>query len=630
MGMRTLQAIDDFSTPPTALGIRAEPFSGMLSSYDYFIVGIYLVFLASTGLVFKRFNKNTTDYFAGGFRMSWWLVGTSVLITNVSCWLFTGASEIAYDYGWLILAAVYFNDLIGFALAALYFAPRFRQLRVVTSIDAVRMRFGRVNEQFFNWIQILTAFLQSAVGLVGLSVILSTVLRVDQESVIVATGGVVLLIALLGGSWGVAGSGFVQLTMLTAMTLVVAVMTLVRLGGVHAFLAQIPPDHWEIFKPAGSTKYDWVFIVTGWLASLIWRNNLGVTWRYVPARDSEHARKAALVPVMGYLILPLFWFIPPLAAHTLVPTLARDFPSMNPGEASYFAVCKLVLPQGLMGLMVATMLSVTMGGMDVALNKNAAIFVKNFYKPVLRKNASDRELFVAGWVATLVSGMLTILAATLFTGEGKASLFDLYQYLNAYLWMPVGVTLALAMWVKHSPRWAAWGTVVWGVMLSVFLYEVLPMAAVGRVCVPVLGERFYGYLVSNKFAATNFLAIPLTALFFLGTKAFYKPAQHKSYERQVERFFRRMETPVDFEREVGHDNSRAQALVLSRVMGVYAVLVSLILLVPNTAEGRVGIGACAGGMFVIAGGMRLYARHLGRKGPQVEKPQAEPVAAMRA
>ena len=353
----------------------------MLSNFDYVIVGMYLLFLASMGWIFKRFNKTTNDYFAGGFRMSWWLVGTSVLITNVSCWLFTGASEIAYDYGWLILAAVYFNDLIGFILAAAYFAPRFRQLRVVTAIDAVRMRFGRVNEQFFNWIQILTAFLQSRRGVADVVGDFVDGVTGEPGGGHRGDGGGGAGDRGVGGSWGVAGSGFVQFSMLIVMTMLVAIMTLVRLGGVHSFLSQIPADHWEIFKPAGSMKYDWVFVVTGWLASVVWRNNLGMTSRYVGARDSVHARKAALVPALGYVIFPLFWFVPPLAAHTLVPTLAREYASMNtPGEASYFAVCKLVLPRGLMGLMVATMFSVTMGAMDGALNKNAAIFVKEFLR----------------------------------------------------------------------------------------------------------------------------------------------------------------------------------------------------------------------------------------------------------
>ena len=178
--------------------------------------------------------------------------------------------------------------------------------------------------------------------------------------------------------------------------------------------------------------------------------------------------------------------------------------------------------------------------------------------------------------------------------------------------MPVGVTLGLAIWVRHSPRWSAWATVMWGVGVSIFLYKLMPLEAVRRVMEPVFGARLYGYMVRNPFAATNFFSSPLMMAFFLGTKFFYDPAKHRRYERQVERFFRRMETPVDFEKEVGNDNTLLQSRLLGRVMLVYAVLVSGVLLVPNTLEGRLGVAGCAGVMFAIAGALLLYARQLSR------------------
>ena len=75
------------------------------------------------------------DYLAGGFRMSWWLLGASSFISNFSCWTFTGAANIAYTYG-LLVFGVYLIDIVGFIVSAAWFAPRFRQLRLVTAVDA--------------------------------------------------------------------------------------------------------------------------------------------------------------------------------------------------------------------------------------------------------------------------------------------------------------------------------------------------------------------------------------------------------------------------------------------------------------------------------------------------------------
>ena len=72
--------------------------------------------------------------------MSWWLVGLSAFVSNFSAWTFTGAAGLAYEYG-LIIFIVYACDVFGYILGYLYFAKRFRQMRLVTAMDAHRRRW---------------------------------------------------------------------------------------------------------------------------------------------------------------------------------------------------------------------------------------------------------------------------------------------------------------------------------------------------------------------------------------------------------------------------------------------------------------------------------------------------------
>src|SRR5512137_2974370 len=102
--------------------------------------------------VFRRFVVNVSDYFRGGGKAVWWLVGGSAFMVQFSAWTFTGAASVAYRDGWPI-AVIYVGNALGFLCNALYFAPKFRQLRVVTAVDAIRLRFGRTSEQFFAWLQ---------------------------------------------------------------------------------------------------------------------------------------------------------------------------------------------------------------------------------------------------------------------------------------------------------------------------------------------------------------------------------------------------------------------------------------------------------------------------------------------
>jgi Na+/proline symporter len=583
-----------------------------VSGYDVFIIVAYLVFLASIGWISKKFAKGSTDYFAGGMKMTWWLLGAGSFVSNFSSWTFTGAAGIAYTYG-LLIFSVYVIDVLGFIVSYVWFAPAVRQLRLITAMDAMRLRFGPTSEQFFTWLNFINSLAVAAVWLVGLSIILSSAFGFPQQMVIFGTGAVVVLIALMGGTWSVAASDFVQLIVLMSITVVVGVLTLIKIGGVSAFLAQIPETHWQVLHPAGSISYDWVYLVTAVLSVVYAKNNLGLAGKYIAAKDGTHARRSTLVPMIGYIVMPIFWFIPPLAAFTLVPNLASQNLMSNPAEASYVAVCIAVLPQGLLGLMIVAMFSATISSMDVALNKNAGIFVKNFYQPVLRPRATDGELLTAGRVSTFAFGLLVTAAATALVLGGKVSLFDTFLYFNAYIGYPLSVPMFMAMVMRRVPSWSGWATVLFGVAVTVVLYDFLPTAAGRAAIMPWVGEGLYGYMVTNKFVLTNAVAVPLIMLFFWSTKFFYRPGMDAGYELTANEFFRRIKTPVNFETEVGGDNTPAQARLVGRLALAFGGFMALLVFIPNTLFDRASIFACALFPLGVGYGLLRYAsRHAAR------------------
>jgi SSS family solute:Na+ symporter len=586
--------------------------SRMISVYDYAIIVIYLGFLASMGWVFRRFNHGSKDYFAGGFRMTWWLLGASSFMSNFSAWLFTGAANIAYTYGILIFG-FYAIDVLGFLLSYLWFAERFRQLRLVTAVDGLRLRFGRANEQFFTWLWFINSLGLAAVWMVSLSIILSSTFQFPPGEVIAVTGAVVVFIALLGGNWAVAASDFIQLLVLLSVTVVVAVLTVVKIGGVGKLLAQIPPDHWQMFHPAGRIPYDWIYLATGLLSATYMKNNVIYAAKYIGAKDSGHARRSALVPLIGYSVMPIIWFIPPLAAFTLVPNLAAHTSARIPGEAAYILVALKVLPRGLIGLMIGGMFSATIASMDVALNKNAGFFVKNVYQVLLRPRASDRELVFAGELSTVAFGVLITGLALAMVLVSHVSLFDAFLYMGAYLGVPLAIPMFLGMFVRGVPAWSGWATTLVGMTLTAFFYLYVPTAAGAAALRPWLGGKVYSYLITNKFVITNLIGVPITAAFFYLTKLAYRPVAGSPYERDTDEFFRRLRTPVDFEREVGADNTADQARVLGTMACLYGGFISCLLLIPNPWLGRTGILACGLLLLGVGLGLRAYARRLRRE-----------------
>src|SRR6478672_6123312 len=102
----------------------------MLSLADYIVIAFYFVFITSMGWVFRRFIKDTSDYFRAGGEMLWWIVGAGAFMVT-----FTGMAGKAYQDGPVVLV-IYLGNAVGFFFNWLYFAPVFRQMRCVTAMQA--------------------------------------------------------------------------------------------------------------------------------------------------------------------------------------------------------------------------------------------------------------------------------------------------------------------------------------------------------------------------------------------------------------------------------------------------------------------------------------------------------------
>src|SRR5471030_3283224 len=113
-----------------------------MTPYDYAVLVFYFGFMLTISWVFRRFVTNVSDYFRGGGKALWWMVGGSAFMMQFSAWTFTGAASKAYSDGWPIMA-IYVGNVFGFLINGLWLAPKIRQMRVVTGIQAVRLRFGR-------------------------------------------------------------------------------------------------------------------------------------------------------------------------------------------------------------------------------------------------------------------------------------------------------------------------------------------------------------------------------------------------------------------------------------------------------------------------------------------------------
>jgi Na+/proline symporter len=592
----------------------------MITAYDDFIIGFYFVFILGVGVLFRRLSKNTSDYFRAGGAMPWWITGTSAWIAGFSAWTFTGAAGKVYETGTLVLC-LYYANIVGMFIIYGYNCVRFRRMRVVTWMEAVRARYGAGTEQFYTWLKLPLSLFLSGVGLNAIGVFMSSVFHMNMTTVLIILGTAVTLVSFAGGAWAVLASDFVQMFLVMTITLVTAYRTLhlPAIYGLTGLLHKVPSYHFHWAQLASPE------VIGLWILVMIWNgivasNTMESSTMYLMAKNDRAARRMVLIPIVGSFIGPLIWFIPSMAATILHPNLAAEYPNLkSPHEAAFVAVCMDVLPKGLLGLMVCAMLGATLTSMDASLNKGAGVFVRSFYLPRIDPQCPEKRLLLVSKVCTLVFGAVIVFLAVEVSRFRTMGLFDLTNQIAASLGLPLALPLMYGLFYKKTPAWSAWTTVLVGfamaLLASVIITPAFLQHLMGWHHPPSKREQ-----TDLTLFVTTFLVVSAGTAWFFFTGLFYRTSP-EDYRGQVDGFFKNMSTPIDMKAEsiANHDE------MIYRMIGglclVYGVFVLLLMAIPNSLAGRLCFLFCGGAIFIAGAIQSLLARKLRREAadPQIQE-----------
>ncbi|GAK20740.1 sodium-solute symporter [Vibrio sp. JCM 19052] len=546
------------------------------------IVGIYFLFLIAIGWMFRTFTSTTSDYFRGGGNMLWWMVGATAFMTQFSAWTFTGAAGKAYTDGFAV-ATIFLANAFGYLMNYLYFAPKFRQLRVITPIDAIRMRFGRFNEQVFTWSGMPSSVISAGIWLNGLAIIASGIFGFDMTTTIWITGLVVLMMSVTGGSWAVIASDFMQMVIIMAVTVTCAVVAVVKGGGITEIIANFPIQENGSFVTGNNLNYLSIFGIWAvfiFLKQFSINNNMLNCHRYLAAKDSKNAKKAALLACVLMTVGVLIWFTPSWFIASQGVDLSAHYPEAGSkaGDFAYLYFVEQYMPAGMVGLLISAMFAATMSSMDSGLNRNSGIFVMNFYLPILRPNATEKELMIVSKITSTFFGIAIILIALFINSLKGLSLFDTMMYVGALIGFPMTIPAFCGFFIKRTPDWAGWGTLVVGGIVSY---------TVGFVITPEMIQNWFdlqpltGREWSDLKVAVGLIGhLVFTAGFFALSTLFYKPLEEKR-QQDVDRFFNNLATPLvsDSTEQKKLDNKQRQ--MLGSLIAVSGVGVMAMFLLPN-------------------------------------------------
>lgn len=401
-----------------------------------YFVGVGLIAIWSS----RRSLSNSREYFLSGRDVGWLVVGASLFASNISAEHFIGLAGDGAKSG---LAVGQFEWLACLVLLLLgwLFVPFYQRLGVFTMPEFLETRYNKHCRTYLSVISLIAyIFTKISVSLYAGALVLQTLLGWNMWACAIALLLATGIYTMFGGLRAVLYTDLFQAFVLIGGAVILTVLAVNKVGGLGALTAKVPTDYFNLWKASSHNDYPWTGILFGapLLGIWYWCTDQMIVQRTLAARNVAQARRGTIFA--GYLkILPVFILVlPGVAGRALLP----DVDVANNSDQVYPQLVTTLLPAGLKGLVVASLLSALMSSLSSVFNSSSTIFVMDFYRR-WRPEASERHLVRAGQIAV---GVLVI--AGLAWLPAVAEFGQLYKYLQsvqAYIAPPIAAVFLLGV-----------------------------------------------------------------------------------------------------------------------------------------------------------------------------------------
>ncbi|MBX3379228.1 MAG: sodium:solute symporter [Phycisphaeraceae bacterium] len=170
-----------------------------MNALDYAVLLISLLSIAAYGVWQTRGKRSLTTYLKGSGNSSWIVIGISVMATQASAVTFLSTPGQGFESG-LGFVQNYFGAPFALIIIAAIFLPLFRRLNVYTAYEFLGKRFDAKTRLLGAGLFLLQRGLGAGITIYAPAIVLSTVFGWPLDFTIIASGLVVIVYTVAGGS----------------------------------------------------------------------------------------------------------------------------------------------------------------------------------------------------------------------------------------------------------------------------------------------------------------------------------------------------------------------------------------------------------------------------------------------
>ncbi len=445
---------------------------------------IYLLCMLGIGIFFffKSKGSGEKEYFLGGRKMGPWVSALSAGASDMSAWSLMGlpASVFALGMGqtWIGVGL-----LIGYACSWIFEAPRLRRFTIVfddsiTIPQYLTNRFKSTSSviRIICAILFLVAYtLYAASSIKACGTLFNVVTGLDATLAMYIAAAIIVAYTFLGGYSAVCWTDFFQGLLMLAALLAAPIFALFILnnGGGVMLPSQMPEGYWNFFTA------DWREIVSGLGWGLGYFGMPHIIVRFMSIDSNKSLKKSRVIGIVWTAIILGFGCAVGAIGHLLLGDISDS-------STVFIQVVRSIFPSIICGILLSAILAAAMSTADSQLLAASSAFSSDIYKPVFRKNASDKEMLWAGRIVVIIISIVAVLIAS---NPNSGTIMSMVENAWGLFGAAFGPAIVFSLYWKRFNIQGATAAIIAGgltdILWLIFLkditgiYEIVPGCIVG-------------------------------------------------------------------------------------------------------------------------------------------------------
>jgi SSS family solute:Na+ symporter len=449
----------------------------ILHPIDWIIAAACILICFLPALAFgKRSGKSTSEFFASGRSVPWWLAGISLVATTFSSDTPNLVANIVRTQGVAGNWQWWAFTLTGVA-TVFFYARLWRRSEVLTDLEFYELRYSGTPATAVRGFRavylglLFNCMIMATVDLAACK-IANVLFGLNRWETLAVVGTLNVLFAAHSGLWGVMVIDMFQFFIKMAAVIAAAyfAVELPQVGGLHGLVSKLSairgPGGLNYLNMLPDFKSNWELAVAVFVMPLavqwwaVWYPGAEpgggsyVAQRMLASKSEKDALGGTLFfNLAHYILRPWPWILVALASIIIYPTtddIHRAFPNVDPsliGPDIAFPAMLKFLPAGWIGLMVGGLIAANSSTILSHLNWGASYLVHDFYRRFLKPTETEKHYVRAGRLATVLLFVLS--SALVFVLQTAQEAF--------YLILQVGAGTGLL----YLLRWFWWRVTAW-------------------------------------------------------------------------------------------------------------------------------------------------------------------------